>query len=104
MAREYDKLVRDHIPDIIEADGETPVTHVAAGEEYGDRLAAKLVEEATEYREDGSVAELADVLEVFHTLRRYHGVSEDELAEKREQKAQQRGRFEDGIVLERVDQ
>ncbi|WP_324757337.1 nucleoside triphosphate pyrophosphohydrolase [Haloarcula montana] len=104
MARGYDKLVRDAIPAIIEDDGETPVTHVADGEEYGNRLAEKLLEEATEYREDGSVTELADVLEVPHALCRYHGVSEDELAEKREQKAEKRGRFEDGIVLERVEQ
>ncbi|MFC6976005.1 nucleoside triphosphate pyrophosphohydrolase [Halomicroarcula sp. GCM10025709] len=103
MAREYDKLVRDDIPEIIEADGETPVTHVVEGHEHGDRLAEKLLEEATEYREDGSVAELADVLEVVDALRRYHGVSEDELTEKREQKAEQRGRFENGIVLERVE-
>lgn len=104
MAREYDKLVRDDVPEIIETDGETPVTHVADSEEYADRLAEKLLEEAREYREDETTAELADVLEVVHALRRHHGLSETELAEKRERKAAQRGCFEDRIVLERVEQ
>ncbi|PSQ46693.1 hypothetical protein BRD19_11675 [Halobacteriales archaeon SW_7_65_23] len=61
----FDKLVRDHIPGIIE--------------------------------------ELADVLEVVHALRAEHGVSAERLAEIREEKAAERGRFADGIVLDAVE-
>ena len=103
MTREYDKLVRDDIPTVIEADGETPVTHVAEGDEYERRLFAKLDEETAELREDPSADELADVLEVVDALRAHLGVEEDELRRIRAEKAAERGRFEEGVVLDRVE-
>lgn len=103
VTREYDKLVRDGIPGIIEEEGETPVTHVADGDEYEDRLLDELDEEAAEYRESGDVEELADVLEVVHALRDLEGRSRDELETMRAEKAEERGRFSEGVVLERVE-
>lgn len=100
---EYDKLVRDRIPKIVEENGETPVVHVADETEYERRLVDKLFEEAEEYRESGELAELADLLEVIHALRAHHGASEAELDRLRAEKADERGRFEDRIVLERVE-
>jgi|AntRauTorcE11898_2_1112593.scaffolds.fasta_scaffold19152_2 predicted house-cleaning noncanonical NTP pyrophosphatase (MazG superfamily) len=102
MDREYDKLVRDRIPEIIEADDETPITHVADDEEYARRLREKLDEEVGEYRESGRPEELADVLEVVYALGRAHDLSEDELREKRRQKATERGGFDDQVVLDGV--
>ncbi len=55
MPREYDKLVRDDVPRIIRESGETPVTHVAEGDALDRRLRAKLVEEAAEFGEAGTV-------------------------------------------------
>jgi predicted house-cleaning noncanonical NTP pyrophosphatase (MazG superfamily) len=104
MDREYDKLVRDRIPEIIEADGETPITHVADDEEYRRRLHDKLDEEVAEYRESGRPDELADVLEVVYALGRIHDCSEDEIRENRRQKAAERGGFDDRIVLEGVEE
>ena len=103
MSREYDKLVRDDIPEIIEADGETPVTHVVDGEAYEERLFDKLDEEAAELREEPGADELADVFEVLDALRTQLDIDEEELERVRERKAGGRGRFDDGIVLERVE-
>jgi predicted house-cleaning noncanonical NTP pyrophosphatase (MazG superfamily) len=103
MGREYDKLVRDEIPGIIDGNDETPVTHIADEAEYERRLLDKLDEEVAEYSEEQSVEELADVLEVVHAIRKHHGVTREELAQIREEKASERGRFDDRIVLERVD-
>ncbi|WP_247729631.1 nucleoside triphosphate pyrophosphohydrolase [Halovivax limisalsi] len=103
MAEEFDKLVRDEVPTIIEANGETPVTHVADDEAYRRRLAEKLQEEVDEYVESRAIDELADVLEVVHAIRADRGVSADELEEIREEKAVDRGRFAERIVLERVE-
>ena len=103
VSREYDKLVRDGIPAIIEADGEVPVTHVVDGDAYEERLFEKLDEETTELREEPSADELADVLEVLDALREQLGVDEDELERVRAEKAAERGRFDDGVVLERVE-
>ena len=89
MAEEFDKLVRDRIPEVIEGDGDRPVTHVATGAEYRRRLHAKLDEEVREFHEDPSPGELADVREV--------------LAARRREKADERGRFAEGVVLEAVE-
>ncbi|ELZ09885.1 hypothetical protein A6E15_01290 [Natrinema saccharevitans] len=103
MGREFDKLVRDEIPVVIKQNGEKPVTSRVTGEDYSDRLVEKLEEEVDEYRESRSLEELADILEVVHAIRKRKGVSVDELNEKRAQKAEQRGRFDEGVVLERVE-
>lgn len=103
MAREYDKLVRDRVPAVIRDDGERPVTHVAGDEEYERRLAEKLVEEAREYRESQDTGELADVLAVVEALCEYRGIDADRLDALRLEKAEERGRFEQRIVLERVE-
>lgn len=99
----YDKLVRDRIPEIVEESGDEPVTHVADDEEYGRRLADKLVEEAEEYREDASAEELADVLAVIDAIRGHEGIDEDDLSKLQAEKSEERGEFEDRIVLERVE-
>ncbi|AHG00361.1 hypothetical protein HALLA_17720 [Halostagnicola larsenii XH-48] len=103
MGREFDKLVRDEIPAVIKQNGEEPVTSRVTGEDYSERLVEKLEEEVVEYRESRCLEELADILEVVHAIRKRKGVSVDELNEKRAQKAEQRGRFDEGIVLERVE-
>ncbi|GAA0228446.1 hypothetical protein ACFFQF_12530 [Haladaptatus pallidirubidus] len=99
----YDKLVRDRIPEIIEENGETPKTNVTDGDEYERRLAEKLDEEVAEFHESGDPEELADVLEVVYALADRADVSPDELERLRVEKADDRGGFSAGIVLERVE-
>lgn len=103
MTEEFDKLVRDKIPEVIEEKGEEPTIHLADDDEYSERLAEKLDEEVTEYLESREISELVDVLEVVHAIRKDRGVTVEELRDKRTQKAKQRGRFCEGIVLERVE-
>lgn len=100
----YDKLVRDLIPEITRANEETPVTHVAEGDAYRRRLREKLCEEAEEFRESGDPEELADVLEVLDAIREAEEIADETLTGHRAEKADERGRFEEGIVLERVDE
>lgn len=100
---EYDKLVRDRIPEVIRENDERPVTHVAEGPEYRERLREKLCEEAAEFRESADPAELADVLEVVAAIRDAEDFGNEELDRLREAKADERGRFDEGVVLERVE-
>jgi predicted house-cleaning noncanonical NTP pyrophosphatase (MazG superfamily) len=86
---------------VIEANGETPVTHRVDGEAYEARLAAKLREETDEYLDSRDPDELADVLEVVEALRA--AVGPEEVDRRRERKAAERGRFDEGVVLERVE-
>jgi predicted house-cleaning noncanonical NTP pyrophosphatase (MazG superfamily) len=103
MVQEFGKLVRDKIPQVIRANDEVPTIHVAEDEEYSDRLVEKLDEEVAEYRESRDVEELVDILEVIHAIRKERGVTVDELREMRARKGKRQGRFDEGIVLERVD-
>lgn len=103
MTREYDKLVRDDVPAEIREDDETPVTYRAEGEEYRDRLAEKLVEEAEEFADGRTVAELGDVLDVVDAICAARDVDRDYLEEMRAAKTEDRGGFVEGVVLERVE-
>jgi predicted house-cleaning noncanonical NTP pyrophosphatase (MazG superfamily) len=97
-----DKLVRDDIPDIIRENGEIPETHTADDEEYIERLCDKLVEEAEEYRESQDVEELADLMEVILSIRSLNHISRKQVERKRRTKREEKGGFEDRIVLDEV--
>ncbi len=94
------KLVRDNIPEIIRAKGGEPVTHVADDVEYGQRLKAKLVEEAGEYFRDESENEIADVLEVVEAICAFRGVSLEQVRGIQQKKREERGGFAGRIVLD----
>lgn len=100
--KNYDKLVRDKIPAIIEDDGKQCEVVIASKEEMGELLEKKLMEEVNEYLEDKNLEELADVMEVLFGLTHHLGYSEEELMEKRRRKFEERGGFRDGIVLKGV--
>jgi predicted house-cleaning noncanonical NTP pyrophosphatase (MazG superfamily) len=98
----YNKLVRDKIPEIIEATGNRFDVRSAKKEELLPLLETKLNEEVSEYLEDKNLEELADVMEVLFSLASALGYSEEDLLNKRNEKKEARGGFEKGIVLEKV--
>jgi len=102
---DYDKLVRDRIPEIIKASGKVPVTRkVTDPDELKRRLIDKLFEELQEYRESEKLEELADILEVLQALVEHvHGMKWEDLRELQGRKWEERGGFDAGIVLERVE-
>ena len=98
----HGKLVRDRIPEIISADGKTCVTRTLTDAEYIAALDAKLTEELTEYHADGSMEELADLLEVMMAVAAARGHDFGEVEAIRQRKAAQRGGFTQRIWLESV--
>ena len=81
MGLDYDKLVRDRIPEIIESSGKRAVTRVAGDDEYLHYLRRKLSEEVDEYMASEDAEELADILEVVSALGRQAGVPLSRLIE-----------------------
>lgn len=61
----YHKLVRDRIPEIIEASGKSCTVKILDEQEYIRTLDAKLDEKLAEYHSDQTLEELADLLEVL---------------------------------------
>lgn len=94
------KLVRDKIPQIIIADGRTPIVRTLSDEEYLSELDRKLNEEVAEYQADKSLEEMADVLEVLLAICEARGHSVDELMEVRDKKREKRGGFRDKVYWE----
>ena len=91
------KLVRDKIPEIIEASGATPLTRILETEEYLSCLEAKLDEEVQEFHESKATEELADILEVVYALAEAHGCSREQLQQIFDAKHTARGGFKKRI-------
>lgn len=102
MIINYNKLVRDRIPEIIESSGKTCTTEILSPEKYLRMLDAKLDEELAEYHEDQSIEELADLLEVIHAAAVARGYTLEDLEQIRAEKAAKRGGFEKRILLKTV--
>jgi len=102
MIKIYNKLVRDRIPEIIEADGRKCITKILSDEEYIKMIDAKLDEELAEYHSDQNIEELADLVEVIYAAARARGYSLEQLESVRKEKAVKRGGFEKRILLKSV--
>lgn len=96
----YNKLVRDKIIDIIEADGRIAKYRILDDNEYRQELNKKLQEEVKEYLEDNNVEELADIVEVIYGILNSMDVSIKEFEKIRINKQEKRGAFEKKIYLE----
>lgn len=94
---EYNKLVRDKIPEWLDSKGVSYEKRIADEVEYKVELIKKLQEEVDEFKEAGDIEELADVLEVVEALR---GLPEYTEVEKvRLEKLKEKGGFEQRIIL-----
>lgn len=100
FATYYHKLVRDRIPEIIESHGGQVIFHEASAGEYKEALKAKLIEEMEEYLQSETPEELADILEVIHTLSALHAVPKEQLQLMQTTKREERGGFENRIILD----
>lgn len=102
--KKYNKLVRDRIPEIIEASGKTCVTEILSDEEYLKMIDAKLDEELAEYHRNQNIEELADLTEVIHTAVIARGYTLENLERVRAEKASKRGGFHQKILLLEVSE
>jgi predicted house-cleaning noncanonical NTP pyrophosphatase (MazG superfamily) len=99
----YNKLVRDKIPELIQADGKKTVVRYLRKDEYLDALIQKLAEEFAQFKADQNVEELADLQEVILALADALNISHSELAKELSKKTLARGAFKKRIFLERVE-
>ncbi|MGH7157167.1 MAG: phosphoribosyl-ATP pyrophosphohydrolase [Candidatus Saccharimonadales bacterium] len=103
MTKIYNKLVRDKIPQIIAADGKKFKTRVLDDKEHLHELVKKFKEEITEFEQNPSVEELADIKEITIAIREALGIHAGELEDARRQKAATNGRFKNKIYLESLE-
>jgi predicted house-cleaning noncanonical NTP pyrophosphatase (MazG superfamily) len=100
VTRQYNKLVRDLIPEHIASLGKPYKTHIADETEYRQKLYQKLKEEVAEYCANPETDDLADIVEVVYALAALHGLDRAKVEAVRAAKAQVRGGFSRRIILE----
>lgn len=102
----YNKLIRDKIPQIIEATGKKAKVRILEEEEYMKMLTIKLQEELDEYKVasgEEQIAELADLVEVVYAILANRNVSIAEFEKIRLSKKEERGGFEERLLLNSVE-
>lgn len=100
--KEYDKLIRDKIPDIIRSHGNSCDIDILFDEDYKKYLYKKLQEEVDEFFEDDSIEELADITEIIYAILDLKKSNPEELEKIRDMKFQKRGGFQKKLRLKRV--
>lgn len=104
MAKQYHKLIRDKIPEIIARTGKTCKTEILSDDNYLALLDEKLGEELAEYQESKSLEELADLLEVMEAVVVARGCSWEQLLSIKTEKKAARGGFEEKLLLLEVSE
>jgi|TARA_B110001454_G_C12514162_1_gene348148 predicted house-cleaning noncanonical NTP pyrophosphatase (MazG superfamily) len=100
---DYNKAIRDKIPEIIKLSGKNCDVKKLNDSEFLAQLEKKLVEELAEYQESKNVEELADMLEVIYRISELKGITSDELDCIKNEKAKKRGKFDDNLFLVDTD-
>jgi predicted house-cleaning noncanonical NTP pyrophosphatase (MazG superfamily) len=102
MRRNYNKLVRDRIPEIIQANGKCFSIETMSEPEYRQALLEKLVEEALEARQaspEELVTELADIQEVLAALMAAWQIAPEQAQQLQRQRHAERGGFDQRLKL-----
>lgn len=97
--KKFNKLIRDHIPEMIEKSGYKIHITVLNDDEYKSALEEKLKEEVHEYIADNSIEELADILEVMDAIVQFNNYSWQEVIDAKTAKKEKRGGFDKRIFL-----
>ena len=105
MIYNYNKLVRDKIPEVINnSDGKKANYKILNDNEYLQELDKKLFEEAHEFVEEHSVEELADLMEVIYAIMKTKNISFEDVKIARDIKNDRKGAFNDKVYLISVEQ
>jgi predicted house-cleaning noncanonical NTP pyrophosphatase (MazG superfamily) len=103
---EYQKLIRDKIPQIINLNNQKCQVKKLSNTEYKEALKRKLIEESQEVltaNKDNLTEEIADVYEVIDTLIKVYKLDKKNIQKIQKQKAKLRGKFEKKYLLVSLD-
>lgn len=105
---QFNKIVRDKIPEIIAKQGKKLRFKTLIGCELKQALKDKLIEEVQELikaeTKEQIIEEMADVMDVLTTIRFAHSIKYYEVEDARSKKGFEKGRFINGYYLETVEE
>lgn len=102
MRKEYNKLVRDRIPEILQQNGLAYQVATLLETEYRKALRQKLIEEAqeaSEASESDLAVEIADLYEVIDALMVTYGIQREAVVAEQLKRRTERGSFEKRLKL-----
>lgn len=102
MQIEPQKLVRDHIPDLMDEEGIRYESSILSDDAFKDALYEKLLEEAKEVvgaSQDERLKELADVQEILDAITTMSGFTREQVRAVQQKRREARGSFEKRIML-----
>jgi predicted house-cleaning noncanonical NTP pyrophosphatase (MazG superfamily) len=102
MPTEYNKLVRDRIPEIINAEGRTYQVETLSDDDFRRALLAKVTEEAAEVANaptEKLAVELADLQEVIDAVMKTYNIDPETVRAIQDQRRLDRGGFDKRIKL-----
>ena len=101
-----EKLVRDKIPQILEAQGAKVFHRIMDENEYYKYLKLKIIEEANEVLTAKSrnevIEELSDLIEVIKNIQSLHAIENEELENARIAKKSSNGGFQNRVYIAKV--
>lgn len=99
----YPRLVRDRIPEIIEAMGNVAVWHQLDDDDrFASALLAEIVRTSQRFADTESLETLSDLLEAIDAWLGVKGLTMEEASYAREEKRKRCGAFDRRLFLERV--
>jgi len=101
--KQYNKLIRDRIPIIIQEQGKKPIIQeIISDKEFEEYLGKKLIEESKEYFDSKQIEELVDIMELIYSLLSLRGINPSKFEKMRVDKKAERGGFEKRLLLLKV--
>jgi len=104
MKKEYNKLVRDRIPEIIEEAGKTAQVRQDDHKTLRHYAIKKVREEIEEFIENPCAEEAADVMEIMNFICYRAGIHEKSILAEATAKRVERGGFDLGLILDWVEE
>lgn len=102
----YKKLVRDHIPELIKANGEKPVLRKLTDSDFKVEINKKLLEEVKEFlsskTKEEQIEELADIQEVLSAIYKANKIECTDVTKVARKKRNKKGGFKKKFYLEGV--
>lgn len=100
----YNKLVRDKILKELKKSGVGYKYHIAKDDgEFLEKLYDKLQEEIQEFREEPSIEEFADILQVLEAIAKFNNFDLNKIKEVKANKFYKKGGFNNRIILEETN-
>lgn len=100
--KQYNKLVRDHFPELMMEKGREIDFEVMEGTQYSEKLMEKFNEEVEKFTKAGTdrlLSEIIDLLEIIYAIAEHRGITESEVEFMRQLKKTRSGGFRKRIML-----